>query len=290
LKGTSNVIHEYAGSISGNGNKTLMCKGDLVGHSNNIGQDVLGKVHGNGNTIGGSCQFVYGMSNQINGDVYLLQGNGNRVRGNCHQVIGLSNTVSGIITEMPTNDSDDDDEPSSPDTPDSPETPDTPDSSDDDKHNNGRSIFSSLLNSFRSNTNVFHNKQIGNGIVNNTVIRGPRGQTGNPGIQSFNMSIRPPAEAPHFPIQSDIIASAPALDSIQPPKVILQEPFEETKANNENEECTICMTNKRSALLVPCGHCNFCYSCIRQLVTEAGTLECMQCRVITTHVVRPYFQ
>lgn len=107
------------------------------------------------------------------------------------------------------------------------------------------------------------------------------------------MSFRPPQDALEPPLYvkpAPTIALLPCDPMYKPTvsRVNLQAPFEEVKSNDDKDECSICLFNVRSAVLVPCGHSQFCYTCIRKRVTIEGTLHCILCNQHVTQVVRPF--
>jgi DNA repair protein RAD16 len=62
----------------------------------------------------------------------------------------------------------------------------------------------------------------------------------------------------------------------------LKNGFEQDQDDEAEPACVVCMDRPRTALLVPCGHCHFCYECATQLESRS----CPVCRAPIQRVVR----
>lgn len=61
---------------------------------------------------------------------------------------------------------------------------------------------------------------------------------------------------------------------------------EDKEAENEKERCSVCLTNKKSVLYVPCNHITCCNLCSRTLITKK--LECPVCRAGIRQMINVY--
>jgi len=67
---------------------------------------------------------------------------------------------------------------------------------------------------------------------------------------------------------------------------IIPDPFEESKAEEEQQTCLICMENKPSVCITDCGHSSFCGNCIQTIFLQNKKLVCPLCKQTATKVIR----
>jgi hypothetical protein len=225
-----------------------------------VDNDVISGSHctiaGDGNIISGSFSTVTGNRNVISGAHSSVRGNGNVVSGSFCSAIGENNIVSGSYSSS--------------------HQPNE-DNCKFDVTSVGTNCLKGISNVNISNTMLFDDRGMHNiGPVNDEINNPMTMIIDNNGVQFWGHRWSSSSSA------SSIAPSSLPVSEIKDPEITIfkMKSEKDETTDKEDQQCIICVTNRRNAIAYPCGHVYCCASCARMVIAKAESkyASCAQCR------------
>jgi hypothetical protein len=215
-------------------------------------------ITGDGNIISGSFSTVAGNRNVISGSHSSVRGNGNVVSGSFCSAIGENNVVSGShSTPHQLNE----------------------DNCKFDVNSVGTNHMKGISNIKISNTMLFDDRGMHNiGPVNDEINNPMTMIIDNNGVQFLGHQWSSSSSSS----TSSVAPSSLPVSEIKDPEttIFTMKSAKDETTDKEDQQCIICVTNRRNAIAYPCGHVYCCASCARMVIAKAESkyATCAQCR------------